>query len=744
MNRPALRRLRSLGEPFVWPLVPWGGRSTSSALSVGALVAILLTRLLLLPRGPWEQDEALLASGVVDFDPASHMPLPPGFPLWIAIGKVIRGLGVVDPLLALQVASAAFSVLALWALVGLWDRLVGRPLALGGALLAGFLPGVWFHAGRGFSETPSAALAIVGFAYWVRQGRAGFAPGVVALTAAALIRPPLAPFFVVAVLIAAVFVAGDARTLARGAGAGAAVFLAVMVPAVVAAGGMSLYWDVTATHAGEHFASIWTVPVGLADLGFVRGLATLPVAGLFAILAAVGWWRLRAVSGARWWAGGLAGGWLLYVMLFMHGRAYPRYWVLVWLLMATPAVAAIRWIARSRGAALAATVAAAGAGASWAWPAMTYVHRNELPVVAALERVAQEGRNGLLVFEDPLFSYRNLAVRQGWLLAGSVRVSEIRSSRLMLGGMPFWFLSETTGLDLESNASSVLEYACWQPQVRRLSQERFLTARLVRNPVLVWRGGTFQETEGVSRYMWCPGESTVLLPPIESGGAVALAVEPHPVLGPVEVVARVAGRETFRRTLPPVRQVIRVPLPALAERNELSQVVPVDLSVNRETRFMGDMRPLAMRIFHVSLEAPPYVPPASAFLPEAESMLAVTATGEGTYAPETLGSPPRAAAWTGPSARFTFPVAAGTVGVDLIAPRPERADVEVRFASQRARLSVGNDGVEVGFPVPPEVAREGRATLELTSSTWVPGGGDTRQLGVAISRIWFVPAAPSP
>jgi len=89
------------------------------------LVGVLLSRVLLLPSGPWEQDEALMACGVVDFDPGRHMPLP-GFPALGRPRKLTRVLGVGDPLQALQVASAVLSVLGLWALVGLWDGVIGR------------------------------------------------------------------------------------------------------------------------------------------------------------------------------------------------------------------------------------------------------------------------------------------------------------------------------------------------------------------------------------------------------------------------------------------------------------------------------------------------------------------------------------------------------------------------------------------------------------------------------------------
>ena len=366
MQRFTDRLLRLAARVFPWPLVRLGSANASAVASAAAVAALLASRLLLLAAGPWEQDEALMACGVLDFDPARHMPLPPGFPLWVAIGKVVRQVGVADPVRALQVASAVLSVVAIWALVGLWEGLAGRTVALAGAALASLIPGVWFHAGRAFSETPSAALAVVGFAFWLRSGRDGFVPGVVAMTCAALVRPPLAPFFALAVLLAAWVVRRDTRRLAAGAAAGVAVLAVVMVPAALAAGGWRLLFGVSAIHAGEHFATLGTESLAIAELGFVRGLATIPVAAVFTLMAVIGWWTWRKFLGGRWWAGTLAGVALLVLLVFMDNRTYPRYFVLVWLLAATPAVAGLAALVRSR------TVASAIALVAALWSAVAF------------------------------------------------------------------------------------------------------------------------------------------------------------------------------------------------------------------------------------------------------------------------------------------------------------------------------------------------------------------------------------
>jgi hypothetical protein len=509
--------LAPLRAVFPFPLVSWFGGWVDRAVSGGLLLLLLASRLLLLPRGPWEQDEALLACGVLDFDPAHHMPLPPGFPLWILLGRLVRMGGAADPLLALQIASALLSVLGVWALVGVWAGVVGRAVAGAGALMAAFLPGVWFHAARGFSETGAATCVVVGVALWLRGGAAAFPAGVVAFTAAALIRPPLAPLVAVGVLLAAWGVRRQPRRLLAAAASSTGLAGVVLAPLVVEAGGWGSFVRSIASHGSEHLSHLGLEGFRFADLGFVRGLGTGTAAAVFALLAALGWGSLRRALGWRFWAGSALGVWLLYLLLFLHNRTYPRYWVLAWVLLATPAVQGVRTLVRSARVAAATGVVAAVLAGWWAWPALLHVHSRPLPVVAALEVVATEGA-GTLVFEDQLFSFRNLYARQRRLPGGSLRVSEIPPRRLNLGGNPLWFLTESEGKDIPSNASEVVSFACDEPRVARLSQGRFLRARLVRNPVLAWRGASVPELDSLSRFIWCEGTRSSSCPPCRAAG----------------------------------------------------------------------------------------------------------------------------------------------------------------------------------------------------------------------------------
>jgi len=738
---PVRERIVALAaRVFPWPLVRVGGAGASAAASAAAVGALLASRLLLLPSGPWEQDEALMACGVIDFDPARHMPLPPGFPLWVAIGKAVRLLGVADPVRALQLPSAVLSVVAVWALVGLWEGLVGRRVALAGALLAAFVPGVWFHSARAFSEMPSAAFAVVAFALWLRCGREGFVPGVAAMTCAALVRPPLAPFYALSAALAAWGVRREPRRFASGALVGFALLAAVAVPAALAAGGWRLFLGVSAVHAAEHFATLGTEPFTFGRLGFARGLATAPAAAAFAALAALGFLVLRRTLRWRWWAGALAGSALGVLVVLMDNRTFPRYFLLVWLLAATPAVAGLAALVRSRTAAAALAAGAALAGGWWSWPAMRYAHEKELPLVSLLRTVAGEGR-GVLMFEDGFFSFRNLAEISGWLRVDSLRLTELERSTRPFAGAPTWLLTEAGGNEVSCSATRVVRAVCPEPRVARLSQDRFLDVRLLRNPVLVAAGGSYLEWEGAHRFMWVAARARLLAPPVREPGTLALAVEVHPQLGEVPFWAAVNGVRTLDTRLTPGFRVIPIPIP---QPSDEASPLRVDLETGREVRSTHDGRRMAIRIFAASLQAPPHTLPSLEFFPEPASLFAAFAQAEGTYGPELLGDPPRPSAWTGPRASFRFPAGQGLVGVDLLAPRPQPATVVVRLGDGEARVTVGPQTVSVALPVPADQARAGRVRLDVESSTVVPGGGDTRALGVAVSRVWYLPANPVP
>jgi len=723
---------------FPWPIVTVPSAPLSQVLSALALGAVAASRLLLLPCGPWEQDEALLAAGVVDFDLSRHTPLPPGFPLWIGIGKVVRKMGVADPVLALQLAGAVLSILGLWALVGLWRRWFGHGVAVAGAALATVLPGVWFHAGRAFSETPSAALAIIALAIWAQRGGAGFVPGMALLTGAALIRPPLAPWFAVLALAGCWRVARNGRRLMAGLAVALLLAVAVMVPTLAASGGFRAWWEVTQQHGVEHLGRLGVESGRLADLGLMHGLGPTWFATVILVLAAIGWSvAKRLMPGPVWWWGTAGITWLIFLLVFVHNRTTPRYWTPGLLLLAIPAVLGVHVLLR-RGVLAQAVTALITCFAAWlAWPAVSYIHRHPLPVVAALERVA--AGPGTLIYEDQLFAFPVLARATGMMPGLAVRLGDVPRAHHGVGPGPIFLLVERDGFDITSPASELFKFACANAAVGRLSQERFLDVRLVRSPVVPVVGGHPAERDGLDRYVWCRRRSRWITPVVVWSGRLLLVVEPHPHALPLTLTARAADGEAVSEPLRQGRQVIAIPLP-VPRGNTLPVVV--DIEASREIVIGGDARPIAFRVFAALVDAEPHVAPAAVFVPEAISMARAFASADGLYAPELLGAPPRPAAWTGSAASFSLPArAGGLIGVEVFAPRPSPARVVASLGGgTSATLLVGATPQRIFLTVPAEAGPGEQARLVLSSDLFRPGGTDPRQLGVAVSRVWYEPA----
>jgi hypothetical protein len=159
-------------------------------------------------------DAVNFAFGVRAFDPASHHPHPPGYPVYIVLGKlstavasVIRPPGPAAPLhrdaaaLGLALWSALGGAVALLACYAVFRRLealgahageaveplgvetdqAGHRIALWAAVLAACAPLAWFSASRPMSDAPGLAGALVAQALlleaWVRQERAAGALG---------------------------------------------------------------------------------------------------------------------------------------------------------------------------------------------------------------------------------------------------------------------------------------------------------------------------------------------------------------------------------------------------------------------------------------------------------------------------------------------------------------------------------------------------------------------------------------
>ena len=157
--------------------------------SVAAICA--LSRFAAMARSLWDWDEALFCLAMREYDVTSHHPHPPGFPVYIALAKLVRLVAVSD-FRALQTVNLLAGLLVFPA-VFLLARQIGlgfRTSVVAGALFA-FFPNVWFFGGTAFSDVPSIVLVVFAAVFLLRGRESGrdYLIGTLLLALAIGIRP---------------------------------------------------------------------------------------------------------------------------------------------------------------------------------------------------------------------------------------------------------------------------------------------------------------------------------------------------------------------------------------------------------------------------------------------------------------------------------------------------------------------------------------------------------------------------
>jgi hypothetical protein len=281
-----------------------------------ALAALfLLAHLAALPPALDDIDAINFALGVRDFDVALHQPHPPGYPLFIALGKlstpVLRAAGVPSPeTRGLAVWSALGGSILLLLVFGLWRTLDGDPWrAAIAAVIAAASPLFWFTSLRPLSDVSGLCVAITALVMIVRalpaEWTAGEAPSPRALLIGAFLAGLAIGFrsqtvVLTAPLLAVVLLTPWSRLALRvrigSLLAGAAGVALWAFPLVLASGGLSGYFAALGSQAGEDFSGVvmlWTnrtVPVAALALlnTFVLPWESPVLAGVVLALAAGG------------------------------------------------------------------------------------------------------------------------------------------------------------------------------------------------------------------------------------------------------------------------------------------------------------------------------------------------------------------------------------------------------------------------------------------------------------------------
>ena len=245
-------------------------RSLSRAALIAAALA-LLVRLPFAAQRMWDHDSVQFALGVEKYDLAAHHPHPPGYPLYIAVLKLLASLGVdaLHGMVALAILGGAlgagFIVLVVGKLLSsppLPDGREGdgrgglgvRPAAWFAAVLYIFNPLLWFY-----SELPllyalegGVTVLLAWAALRMEEGRGQL------LTACALFAVAGGLRQSTLVLLSPLFLFGLWRTWRRGrltpglflggAALGGGLVLAWFVPLCLAAGGYGAYRKISREH----------------------------------------------------------------------------------------------------------------------------------------------------------------------------------------------------------------------------------------------------------------------------------------------------------------------------------------------------------------------------------------------------------------------------------------------------------------------------------------------------------------
>ncbi len=711
-----------------------------AALTVLVAVGLAWSRFALLANGPWEWDETLFARGILHFELAAHFPHPPGFPGWLAIGHLLMPL-VGEPLRALQLASAAFSVAAVWPLAALGRRVAPPAVAVAAALAVLAAPGPWLYSVRGFTTTAAAVFALGGAA--IAAGGLGgrrITVFTLLLAASVLVRPHLLPVVGLLWLVAAwrvrprsKLVPGLAAALVAGAGA-----VAWMVRAE---GGWSAFVAPFFAHSQRHFSRLADNLGGYPDLGLVKGLGGVPTATLLFCAALVGlaaWWRRAGRGTALAWA--LVLSVAAAQLVWLQNRTYGRYAVGVQMAVA-PLVA---------GAAAALPPAAATGGllglAAWlgacSLPLVEEQHHRQLPgweaVQAARLLAADGGRTAVVESElYPFASYLwHLEERRGSANPPLVlspwdpaEWSDPSSPWIVATVHRHFYPPPLFGFETALGGVS--------DRLEPLTQQRFLNAWVILDPPLPVDGWWPAESAPDGRrFMWGDATAELLLPPLSRGSRLRLLVGHAPG---IEAVALRLG-EFASEPLPPVdgfrRLEIEVKAPS-AGRTARARFV----AAGRPRIGTGDPRELAVQLLGVR-----------AFDPE-RAWTARPADGErrwvagieldGAYGVETFADGVEGV-WLAPRAVLRVPAAAGRLTLQLTAPRPTSPRTVIRLAGTLAAgpLKVSTAPRRYVIEVPPSAGRTGTVELELVSVPYSPaaeGGRDSRTLGVVLSEVAFEP-----
>lgn len=153
--------------------------------------AVGVTRFAFRSRDLYDLDSVNFALGMARFDPRTHQPHPPGYFLYVCLGRLIN-FAVHDANLALVLISILSSIACVSLIYVLALEWFGQRAALFAGLLFLFSPLAWFHGIAALTySVEAAASALMGLLCWrIDRGKNSLiVPAAIALGITAGVRP---------------------------------------------------------------------------------------------------------------------------------------------------------------------------------------------------------------------------------------------------------------------------------------------------------------------------------------------------------------------------------------------------------------------------------------------------------------------------------------------------------------------------------------------------------------------------
>lgn len=495
------------------------------------IVAIVCaaTRFLALARSVWDWDEALFVMALRDYDVTLHHPHPPGFPVYIAIGRLARLL-VHDDFRALQSVNLLAGALVFPAVFLFARQLRLRfPIAVMAGALFAFFPNVWFFGGGAFSDVPSIVLVLFAVTFLLRgaqegsRGRNAYWIGTLLLALAIGIRPQN----ILVGLVPGIYATRRRRPVEVLVAllTGVVVVAAAFGGAIHATGSFDQYLRVVTEH-GDYISRVdsWRSDARpplwrLFDRFFIKQYqspALSVIASFFALISIVGAFRDRSRS--LLWNALTFGPFALFAWLMLDRFSISRFSIgyqpMFAIFVADGIARAGEWIGRRSAERLDSLKAASllcltllAGFAIYTIPALTPVRNDIAPSVLAARAVAGHVDPN----RDQLFVGHTMSVFVD-LVTPNFPYTRVIDDRAMplTQNRPAWLLAEITETPEEGFVYKRERGNLWNISRRHYFEIKL--HRLENGPRFV-SGWYAPESTDIHEWRWMGGRSVTLLPP---------------------------------------------------------------------------------------------------------------------------------------------------------------------------------------------------------------------------------------